>query len=505
MKEILTFECLYDWAFECIDGKGYGIEQFMKNVSIDTLRPMGNLKIENNPRNRGFVPVRHYLSNGDRTVSWYRGPFSPEKIELEPFHTSGFAVERISYDKDLGMFDVSYSSAWQLGRLLALSDVKYATQLLKENRKRSNKKFDKIKDANSDYFYDINNMLIDLSSRLVKSPQNSGKINYVFSESESGKDSCNRVLKKRIEKRKGKKHEKRHQSEEYEYSELIMKTLSRWAAFYDIPFEWLFPNESLITDESVNLFMIDPNWHKSLLDGALSLGRYSEYEIERRAKSDGQLINAAMISGKEHRKKLLNEMRGMKQRVDYECFSLDEDVLNSKVQETEMSGLLINSRLISDNPGLEIHFFDKFTDGRLLEEELKIVRMERIKPSLLLCIVEGTIKSVVFDMPFEGLNYGCQNKSKIILRNLETGVVNGLEIDLSFHEDGLSVQERCGSLFERGRIDFKACSEKMEEKLKGRVTSAELAMEFTVSRCRGVMNFERKIFDGSNETSDSIC
>ncbi len=82
----------------------------------------------------GYVPVKHWLQNGDRTVSFYRGPLVPLRLEKRDLPAFS-AKELYFYDPNLGMFDVSLACAWQLGRLLTLHQSAVAEQLIKERRK----------------------------------------------------------------------------------------------------------------------------------------------------------------------------------------------------------------------------------------------------------------------------------------------------------------------------------------------------------------------------------
>ena len=504
----ITVDCMYNWGFESVD-ENYGIEQFMKNVSVDVLRPQEktNPNVIDDPMNLGYIPIRHYLINGDKTVSWYRGPFVPDRITPTDDPPVSFAVEKVSYDKRLSMLDVSYSSAWQLGRLLALSDTKYASQLIKDNRINQNNQNShligrKIKNANR--FDNLNIMLSDLSDKLVESPQKSGKVNYAFKTGDKQTDPSNNELKKTIKERIDRRSNEIKGLGLIEYSELVREKISRWSAFYDVPFEWLFPNVDLIPDDSIRLFMIDPNWQRSFIDGAISLGRYSTQKREDRKEPDKQLVNAAILSGHKHRKKKLQIMRGMEPKVEYESFAPDSFGLEHEDEDYVMSGILINSKFVADNPGVEIHLYREDD----YENELEIVRMERIKTSMLLCIAKGKIRKVVLDMPAEGLHYGCtdmiDDEVKIQLRYLDSGIAFDETMSLSFfHED-----ENGNKLpYDKGRIDFEECRKKLEALLLAKtnssmysnssITSAEIALEFTVSRYEGVIDFGEQLFDGT--------
>lgn len=85
----------------------------------------------------GYTAVDHTTRDGQQTVSWYRGPFTPYPVPFSlsaddsdtlplPFFSADAAT---GYNPETGMLDLSYSAAWQLGRLLALHNRHFATEL----------------------------------------------------------------------------------------------------------------------------------------------------------------------------------------------------------------------------------------------------------------------------------------------------------------------------------------------------------------------------------------
>lgn len=87
----------------------------------------------------GYTAVNHQTRQGSKTVSWYRGPFVPfdvpptifipvpdDEPAAKPIET---ADEAVRYDPDTGMMDITYASAWQIGRLLALQDKGFSVSL----------------------------------------------------------------------------------------------------------------------------------------------------------------------------------------------------------------------------------------------------------------------------------------------------------------------------------------------------------------------------------------
>lgn len=72
---------------------------------------------------RGVCAKVHYTRSGDATGSLYHSPLVPYKPEeipqvMGPCHS---ADSVLIYDRDKGVFDVTYSAAWQLGRIMVLS------------------------------------------------------------------------------------------------------------------------------------------------------------------------------------------------------------------------------------------------------------------------------------------------------------------------------------------------------------------------------------------------
>src|SRR4029077_15600434 len=91
----------------------------------------------------GCVPLPHAMRQGNKTVSWYRGPLVPGNNTTERFKLPiRSADELVYYDDTYGMFDVSYAAAWELGRLLALQSKSLAINLYRWKRSHARKEKD---------------------------------------------------------------------------------------------------------------------------------------------------------------------------------------------------------------------------------------------------------------------------------------------------------------------------------------------------------------------------
>ena len=75
----------------------------------------------------GFVALQNDMRVGEKMTSWYRGPLVPaptqRNFDYGPYLYSDHAMH---YDPQTGIFNHAYSAAWQIGRLLALSDASFS-------------------------------------------------------------------------------------------------------------------------------------------------------------------------------------------------------------------------------------------------------------------------------------------------------------------------------------------------------------------------------------------
>jgi len=139
--------CLARWTFQC-EGKG-DFEGLMKAlpesggiglVGMTQAQSTNEMTIPSNNHNvaldSGHIPLQHQTRDGEQKTSFYRGPLVPAGIQRNinegPYHTSDQA-RRI--DPLTGLENLGYASAFELGRLMALNDSRFALELLKWRRK----------------------------------------------------------------------------------------------------------------------------------------------------------------------------------------------------------------------------------------------------------------------------------------------------------------------------------------------------------------------------------
>jgi hypothetical protein len=84
---------------------------------------------------KGYVPLEHQTRQGNRLISWYRGPFVPGVSPAAPAASLSQTPDALlRFFADVGMFDVSHAAAWSLGRSLMLSDKRTSLALFQWKR-----------------------------------------------------------------------------------------------------------------------------------------------------------------------------------------------------------------------------------------------------------------------------------------------------------------------------------------------------------------------------------
>lgn len=285
---------LKSWEFTCTQ-KHYSFTAEVKKLTGGVLRSSRDVQdtLLKKILADGYTLLPHQMRQGDKSVSLYRGPVVPlvvpETLNL-PFSCGD---EALRLYKDLGIFDVSYAAAWQLGRLLALQNSSFTSLLGKWKREmRQEKLILKAKEETQKLLGDITRQEDEEMETAEK------KVNFAEVGSWLGE----------------------------------LKRLN------GIPFHYLVPEPAeMLPDDSIRFFNVDLNWTNSLVDGALSLGRATTADLARDKEYISQMHLEADHAARCSRQK--------------EKLSQDGQKIES------MSGVLIRSAIIVNWPGLEIEAF----------------------------------------------------------------------------------------------------------------------------------------------------
>ncbi|MDR3001965.1 MAG: hypothetical protein LBU89_11965 [Fibromonadaceae bacterium] len=120
------------WTFFC-EGQDYNFSTVANGLEVDVLRH-NSFKTLNDPLakilEKGYYPMNHNFREGSGSVSFYRSPLAPGKPIFENKDFGHYADELLLFDEEIGMYNVSYSAAWQLGRLLSMQNESLAKDIL---------------------------------------------------------------------------------------------------------------------------------------------------------------------------------------------------------------------------------------------------------------------------------------------------------------------------------------------------------------------------------------
>lgn len=241
---------LYQWSFRCEDAtknfKGLfdalDIADWHMEIPVvdDDITPF---------LNAGMVPLQHFFREGSQSISWYRGPLKPmhKSFDTQTLFTQLDATnteirhpdQLLQFNKKQGVFDITYASAWELGRMLTLQNTDVAIKLY--NWKRTHAHQLHAARYLADYKYPLANGI---------------------TEEHIDPDTT-----------------------------AIQSWLDDLSLLKEVPFRYLVPHEGMLPSESIRFFQIDPLWMKFLRDGAFSIGRVTEQD----AKTDVELKEQKII------------------------------------------------------------------------------------------------------------------------------------------------------------------------------------------------------------------
>ncbi len=111
---------LYHWGVCCRPQAEADFGSVMKNLDSGIFQGSRESRLSK----QGMCAKVHYTRAGDITGSLYHSPLVPYMPEDLPqvMEPSCSADSVLIYDKEKGIFDVTYAAAWQLGRMCALSE-----------------------------------------------------------------------------------------------------------------------------------------------------------------------------------------------------------------------------------------------------------------------------------------------------------------------------------------------------------------------------------------------
>ncbi|KAH7006585.1 hypothetical protein EDB82DRAFT_454742 [Fusarium venenatum] len=413
-SDYIMLSSLYSWSYNVLPAGAPSVSDSLKNLGdhCAVLAPPKDViqKAERNTSESGqriaarlrdgYTMVKYRTQTGEETAAIARGaciPCVPPKKLSESWTSLSFSGSDLQIlDKDLGLMDLTYSMAWNLGRTLALSDRSFTIALSrlrsvvaavalnrgKEKEMEKHSAWKSTKDTISSLAKSLQ-VLADAEAGSLTPSSHDQPASGVTEEplvqpvdlslANPGIVSTMKdVVDEHVRHLAGSEDETGARL----YNELNLPRSSDWVTvmtfimhrmfLIGIPVQNLLIEPSWLPAESLRFFYIDPHWVEAVIDGALGVANY----IERRDDS------------------LRRSIKGIFNKY---FSTVDPDV--GYRPQVPTYGLLLRSKIVKDFPDLLItapippgSFSED--DGPHAEERAEILRQERIADDVILCLFD---------------------------------------------------------------------------------------------------------------------
>lgn len=195
----------------------------------------------------------------------------------------------------------------------------------------------------------------------------------------------------------------------------LQSWLTKLSLLKGVPFNYLVPDEKILPPESIRFFYLDPNWVGSLVDGAFSIGRNL---------SDGGESNKETLAVHTQVETIVSHNLS---RHTPSFQSLNLFCQDSEGAGTLITGFILSSSLVSSYPRIGVNAYAKgHTPSDSDTQQLKVLRLEQLSKSVLICLIEGDAYHIDIHEPSETLHYGidCFNNNCNVSGKAATAVKN---------------------------------------------------------------------------------
>lgn len=339
--------------------------------------------------NDGFVPLTFISGSGDESFAWYRGPLSavppqplpPVGNPPVPVLQAGAADSLMIYLAEQGLFDLSYASAWNIGRNLALADSGFV-QNISNYRQASTELLGGLTQRMSMSHFtgqaDPKSLLAGNASRKQFSRMMGAGMGKQWTEALAAVKKNPAPASQNVQRmKKSKSRVSLHPSQVLAMPGVadamsnslaahiagIAMWLKNLSLLHPLPFSYMVPNPAMLPVESLRFFYLDPNWTEAMIAGAMSIAIQNSKDV-----------------------------------------ALYKAMLPSFTASTggEMSGMLIRSQLVSGWPTLVI-------SATLGGAPMNIVRNDCPATNVRFVLFDGIPDTVTLAEPYQGLLFGVED------------------------------------------------------------------------------------------------
>jgi hypothetical protein len=173
----------------------------------------------------------------------------------------------------------------------------------------------------------------------------------------------------------------------------LSRFLARLRLLEGVPFAYLAPDADLLPKESIRFFYLDRAWTDALVQGALSVGTVNSGD-----RAELQALYPVIRDEVDEEERRVRLPGG-------------ESVQQGPAGP--ITGFLIRSRAISGWPGVHVRAYREelgVSDDATIPESdarrVKLLRMERLAPAVLLVLFDGIPAVVHIEEPRQGIQFG---------------------------------------------------------------------------------------------------
>jgi len=179
---------------------------------------------------------------------------------------------------------------------------------------------------------------------------------------------------------------------------IIPAELRRWLVqlrlLEAVPFAYLVADSDLLPQESIRWFYVDRRWTDALVQGVLSVGTVND----------------------DDRTHLTAQYPAIREEVDREERNRRRGKGDPRLSGGggPISGFVLRSKAVSGWPAIHVRAFsgDPAAGARKDDEkppddmEVRLLRLERLAPAVLLCLFDGIPRTVHLEEPRQGVQFG---------------------------------------------------------------------------------------------------
>ncbi|CAL1698578.1 unnamed protein product [Somion occarium] len=330
---------LYSWTYDCLPPETINFEDVMRAVGKNSdvfgtpkgIRDKAGKGLPSGVQTRiqdriddGYTLLRYRVQTGEETVALTRGPLTPRRVQnpevvdnvwFDVHSNTGEDLQII--DTALGLIDISYCTAWQLGKSLAIADQAFCAALLRIRGEVRNAATEQAKQDTLSQHFEVATServigsLPDTFQKLTTLTQDTpgqtrwlrpsliqSRYQYLKSDDNGLNSRAHRSLVqqhlisqvKLLTSAADGSHFTEFKDPTNTDWSLVLNWLMDKIYLEGIPPYYLIPDPTWLPSESIRFFYVDSKWLSALVDGALSVANHLDKQDIVRQAIKGQLL-----------------------------------------------------------------------------------------------------------------------------------------------------------------------------------------------------------------------